>query len=702
MKIKLVIWDLDNTLWRGTLAEKEELEIISNRIEIIRKLNSKGIMNSICSKNNFEETKQFLQEKDLWELFVFPKISFSPKGEIVKQILEEMHLRAENTIFVDDNVSNLNEVLYYNPKITVINEKDCEPILLDAIQNNKDDVSLKRLTQYRQLEVKTVAAKKFSTNDDFLRNSNIKIKFQDVDTDELLERLFELSDRTNQLNFTKNRMTKDELANMLKNSEIKTKLIQAEDNFGNYGLIGFYSLQNNSLIHFVFSCRIMNMGIEQFVYQYLNYPQIEINGDVATSLSSASNIDYITISSKADIDNNEAIGKHLDKNSEIRILGIGACDLYHPIAYFSMPNQYFEYECNVFVGNERGVNVGTEYLRSQLEMNDTEKGYCKKHFMNYTRHNVFKSEIYKPNWDYIIMSFHDDMVYKIYENKENPNLRVILSPDPKFGLTSVINISKNKLDNIELQRQWLEENFKQGHFISPERFLNNLLLIAEKVDKKTKIVLITGPELNFFREEYPTCPEVRAQIKKINKVIKYLGKNYKDKFIVVDINKIIRTKKNITNYIFHLKAKTAHQLFIEMINAIVKNRNILKEPMIKKLIQEKKVCIVGNNETELLNAYYNLCLGNINPFSILTLKKNFKLIRHFIKYKFCKKINASLKIGELKKFLNHKDEYYFVIADNKNYEVIKKDLLKNKLNPITDFIQLKEIEYKKVWNDKNE
>ena len=702
MKIKLVIWDLDNTLWRGTLAEKEELEIISNRIEIIKNLNSKGIMNSICSKNNFEETKDFLQKKGLWDLFVFPKISFSPKGEIVKQILDEMHLRADNTVFVDDNISNLNEVLYYNPKITVVNEKDCEPLLLDAIKNNKDDVGLKRLAQYRQLEVKTVASKKFSTNDDFLRNSNIKIKFLDVDTEDLIDRLFELSDRTNQLNFTKNRMTRDELANMISDSSIKTKLIHAEDNFGNYGIIGFYSLSNNSLLHFVFSCRIMNMGIEQFVYQYLNYPELKINGEVATTLSSISHIDYITIANNTTSDNNEAIGNYLEKDSEIRILGVGACDLYHPIAYFSMPNQYFEYECNVFVGNERGVNVGTEYLRSQLEMNDSEKDFCKKHFMNYTRHNVFKSAIYNPDWDYIIMSFHDDMVYKIYENKENPNLRVILSPEPKFGLTSVINISENKLDNTELQRQWLQENFKEGVFISPERFLDNLLYISEKVDKKTKIVLITGPELDFFRKEHPTCPEVRSQIKKINKVIRYLGKNYKDKFLVVDINKVIRSKKNITDYIFHLKAKTAHQLFIEIINSIVQNRDIAKEPMIKNLIQGRKVCIIGDNELELLNAYYNLRLGNVNPFGILSLNKKFKLIRHFLKYKLSKHFNVALKISELEKFLKKKGEYYFIIADNNNYETIKTNLLKNKLEPVTDFIQLKEIEYKKVWNDRNE
>ena len=75
-----------------------------------------------------------------------------------------------------------------------------------------------------------------------------------------------------------------------------------------------------------------------------------------------------------------------------------------------MPNQYLFYECNVFVGNERGVNVGMEYIRSQIDMNEQEKSFCKAHFFNYTRENILNYSTirqllingdYKPLKDFV-------------------------------------------------------------------------------------------------------------------------------------------------------------------------------------------------------------------------------------------------------------------------------------------------------------
>lgn len=124
MKVKLIIWDLDDTLWEGTLAEGDQLQLSSFRGNLIRALNTHGIVNAICSKNDYEMAKKRLIELELWAEFVFPKISFSPKGPIVKQILDEMHLRPENTLFIDDNNMNLREVEHYVPGITTLDAFD--------------------------------------------------------------------------------------------------------------------------------------------------------------------------------------------------------------------------------------------------------------------------------------------------------------------------------------------------------------------------------------------------------------------------------------------------------------------------------------------------------------------------------------------------------------------------------------------------
>ena len=166
MKVKLIIWDLDDTLWEGTLAEGDTLHLSEFRAEIIRSLNTHGIVNAICSKNDFNMAKDRLDQLGLWDEFVFPKISFSPKGPIVKQILEEMHLRAENTIFIDDNNMNLREVEHYVPGITTLDALAADTdAVLQKILNDNTHVNKSRVDEYRILEEKVEKSTDFSDND---------------------------------------------------------------------------------------------------------------------------------------------------------------------------------------------------------------------------------------------------------------------------------------------------------------------------------------------------------------------------------------------------------------------------------------------------------------------------------------------------------------------------------------------------------
>ena len=60
-KIKVVIWDLDDTLWRGTLAEGDAVELFENRAEMVRTLNNRGIVSAICSKNDYQTAMALLR-----------------------------------------------------------------------------------------------------------------------------------------------------------------------------------------------------------------------------------------------------------------------------------------------------------------------------------------------------------------------------------------------------------------------------------------------------------------------------------------------------------------------------------------------------------------------------------------------------------------------------------------------------------------
>ena len=163
------------------------------------------------------------------------------------------------------------------------------------------------------------------------------------------------------------------------------------------------------------------------------------------------------------------------------------------------------------------------------------------------------------------------------------------------------------------QRLWLKENFSDGCFISSERFYENIMWIGNHTAGHTKIILITGPELDYFRKNNPHCEEVLQQIISINNTIKKIVNDHPDKYALADINKVIRTKEDVTNYVFHLKAKTAYNLFVEIVWAIVRNFKNEHKNMLNRVLENRKVVIFGNN-VEARNAFYNLKLGNINPY----------------------------------------------------------------------------------------
>jgi len=338
MKVKLIIWDLDDTLWSGTLAEGDTLHLSEFRTSVIKKSNKSGIVNAICSKNDFEMAKARLVDYGLWDEFVFPRIEFSPKGALVRWILDSMQLRAENTIFVDDNSMNLKEVEHFAPGITVLdaNSEDTDAILQKVLDDNAN-VEKNRIDQYRVLEKKMDdrVTSQIDSNEEFLRTCGIKITMvRRAENLPYSERIEELINRTNQLNFTKNRVKEGSIIEyILDVNRNDTYSVFVWDNYGVYGLAGFLSIEGNKLCpHFLFSCRTMNMGIEQFLYQ-----KMKLNKYLELPELSSTDVDWIKVVSNQDqefIDILDKMGKkriintHIMANCQSGIISHYLDDLY--------------------------------------------------------------------------------------------------------------------------------------------------------------------------------------------------------------------------------------------------------------------------------------------------------------------------------------------------------------------------------------
>jgi len=100
--IRLIIWDLDETFWKGTLTEGG-IEYITDNQSIVIELAQRGIMNSICSKNDFNSVQNLLKNHSIWDHFIFPSINWESKGHRVAAIVEATQLRAPTVLFIDDN-----------------------------------------------------------------------------------------------------------------------------------------------------------------------------------------------------------------------------------------------------------------------------------------------------------------------------------------------------------------------------------------------------------------------------------------------------------------------------------------------------------------------------------------------------------------------------------------------------------------------
>ncbi len=109
-KIKVIIWDLDNTFWDGVITEGD-IHPVQKNIDLVKELSRHGIVNSICSKNNYEECKEKMIKFGVWEYFVFPSIDWTAKTQRVIRIVNTMNLRTVNALFLDDEPANLQRVM---------------------------------------------------------------------------------------------------------------------------------------------------------------------------------------------------------------------------------------------------------------------------------------------------------------------------------------------------------------------------------------------------------------------------------------------------------------------------------------------------------------------------------------------------------------------------------------------------------------
>lgn len=163
-KIKLIIWDLDETFWNGTISE-QKVAPVKQACDLVLLSSKKGIVNSICSKNDEKPCIDKLKEWGLDKYFVFNSINWEPKGQRIKDTVESMNLRPCNVLFIDDNKLNLEEAKFFCPDILTMLPDKIGELYAAVSMLDKNDEKLSRLESYKVLEKKNKIKKSIGSNE---------------------------------------------------------------------------------------------------------------------------------------------------------------------------------------------------------------------------------------------------------------------------------------------------------------------------------------------------------------------------------------------------------------------------------------------------------------------------------------------------------------------------------------------------------
>ena len=556
--IKLIIWDLDDTLWHGTLSEGT-VSINETFKSFIADTADMGIIHSIVSKNDYSPVKEELQKLGIWDYFVFPSINWEAKGERINSLIKLIKLRNENVLFIDDNIQNLEEAKYYNPELMTALPDELNGLIKEAEAAEKTDIEHKRLKQYKLLEEKEKLKADFSDNSEFLMMSGIRAELHN-DCFEHIDRIYEMIQRTNQLNYTKFRQDRDGLISLLNDGNSKCGYVTVSDRFGDYGIVGFYAVQNGKAIHFLFSCRTLGMSVEQWVYEKIGFPEIDIQGEVAAEISKSAPLPkWINRTGSPSLQSEKA------KISQ-RVLFKGPCDLEQIFSFIKADNGIVTEFTYV---NGRGVEIeGTshtsQFLTALTATQEEKEKLCSE--FPWFDDKMLDTALQNENFDTVYYSLLADANLGLYR-KKGSDLYIALCQKcddltDSENHAALIN-GKTFTSNIRFTQSELERFAKAFEFTENEDFsltISNLdKIYALTKDRIGKWVILLGSEKEYKANRNPNYVNRHLMHKILNDKVKKWAED-KENVILIELGKYISGDEDYVDSINHFTKKVYYTL----------------------------------------------------------------------------------------------------------------------------------------------
>ena len=294
---KAIIFDCDNTLWKGILGEDgfDNIEmshetrsgfIFAEIQNIALSLSKRGVIICICSKNNPEDIDQVLNEHKnmiLKDKFItIKKVNWRDKASNIRLIAEELNIGLDSLVFVDDSSFEINLIKDKLPEVRTIQvpenlyqypKKIRENLgLFYNADNTKEDYE--RLKMYNDQKKRNFTRKSFNELEDYLRSLKLSMIIK-LNSKKDIKRISQLSQKTNQFNLTTKRYKESDIKIFMDDLNFDVITISLKDKFGDYGITGLSIIKCNKdsqhviIDTFLLSCRIIGRNVEFVFFDFL-------------------------------------------------------------------------------------------------------------------------------------------------------------------------------------------------------------------------------------------------------------------------------------------------------------------------------------------------------------------------------------------------------------------------------------------------
>ena len=270
--VKCVVWDLDGTIWDGVISEQDSGNLMPRKsvIDVIKKLDARGIVNSIASKNEHDIAQKSLESAGLWEYFLLPQIHWGAKSESVRTIATMLGIGVDSIALIDDEERERAEVksVFRCVRTYTPNQIDTLLQLPEFSVPTSETTSSRRQMYIEEFKRKEFRDSSGLTNEQFLSALNLEMTVTEGVTPEIEHRIIELLRRANNWHMTGHRDWDSNNLHACNGNEAFVLSYSLKDRFGEYGCIGVSLLEidksrDSLCVHeLVMSCRAASKAVD--------------------------------------------------------------------------------------------------------------------------------------------------------------------------------------------------------------------------------------------------------------------------------------------------------------------------------------------------------------------------------------------------------------------------------------------------------